>query len=286
MSRIFLNRPLQADNICPTVSILNTAEVTGLPVKKGLEQAVISNGKIVNICSNQYALLANETFFGKVEQSLQAAGFEYDMRAINRDDSSFAVDYILKGDSYKFELKGEKGDVIRPFLRFTNSYDKSTRTGGHFGYFRQVCSNGLHVAQNSEINFAIKHRGYMAAVVLPSLDLLLYQFMNNDFFNVYRQFEALNDIHIDNPTEAVRQVLERTATWKHEASDKNDRPGLNSRLAIETIEREAATLGTAATAWLVYNALQEVVHEKLHLPFQKQEEKDRALFAAVTDIFN
>jgi hypothetical protein len=41
-------------------------------------------------------------------------------------------------------------------LRFKNSYDGSEKTSGHFGFYREVFTNGLHVVQ-AEIAFSIKH---------------------------------------------------------------------------------------------------------------------------------
>ena len=69
------------------------------------------------------------------------------MRSINRDNRSFAVDYILSDENWIVKVKNVN-DKLRPMLRFTNSYDGSCRTSGHFGFFREVCSNGLHIAQS------------------------------------------------------------------------------------------------------------------------------------------
>ncbi len=282
---MFLNR-LKKDNLYTPVEIRPTAELTGLPTTSGYAKTVVSNGKVVNICSRQYALLTNDIFFGKVEQQLNATGMNWEVSSINRADSSFSADYIMTDDRFQFSLKDAGADKILPFLRFTNSYDKSQKTAGHFGYFRQVCSNGLHVATNSDIKFAIKHRGNMADVVMPKLDELIFNFVDNDMFEIKRKFEILDDMRIERPTDAIKQVLKKTETWMFEASAKNDSPSLNSRLAIEKVEKEAALLHKPATAWLVYNAMQEVVHEKLMMPFSKQESADRAIFDTLMEMAN
>ena len=135
---------LQKDNVFAPNKIVSLADLTQLPVRKGLEMAVISNGTLVNTVSKGYGHLPNEVFFGEVEKQLQAAGIEHVTRSINRDDRSFSVDYILNDENYIVKVANAQ-DRILPMIRFTNSYDGSNKTSGHFGYYREVCSNGLHI---------------------------------------------------------------------------------------------------------------------------------------------
>jgi len=74
-------------------------------VRKGMECVIISNGKLVNVVSDSYGHLPNENFFLEVERKLAEADIQYTKRSINRDDVSFAVDYILSDDSFHTDVK-------------------------------------------------------------------------------------------------------------------------------------------------------------------------------------
>jgi len=69
--------------------------------RRGLENAIISNGKIVNVVSNSYGHIPNELFFKKAEQLLQVADLKYRKRIINRNDRSFITDFVIE-DENKF----------------------------------------------------------------------------------------------------------------------------------------------------------------------------------------
>jgi hypothetical protein len=64
-------------------------------------------------------------------------------------------------------------------LRFTNSYDGSCKTSGKFGFFREVCSNGLHTAQ-TDIGFSLRHKGNIKELVLPAIGNIIYKFLDNN----------------------------------------------------------------------------------------------------------
>lgn len=276
---LFLNKPLQNDDVFVKSEIQSLASLAGLPVRKGLEKAVISAGEIVNVVSNSYGHLPNESFFYNVERKLIDADISYDTRSINRDNRSFAVDYILNDDNYVIKVKNGM-DKIVPMLRFVNSYDGSCKTSGHFGFFRQVCSNGLHVA-HSTIGFSVKHRGDISEVVLPEISLLVQKFMDNEFYQLSRKFEVLAERPITDINEFVRITATELKMFQYESSEKNPDPSLNARIVIDTINREANLLGTSPNLWLGYNAFNELLHNKLKKTFEAQKQIDSKLFEAV-----
>jgi hypothetical protein len=281
---LFLNKPLKAENVFPNVEVLGLSELTGKPSRRGLERAILVDNTVMNIVSNQYGVLKNEDFFPKVSERLDDYKFEYDVQSRNFGNGSFVMDFILTGENYAFKMKSENGAKIRPFLSFTNSYDGSAKTSGHFGFFREVCSNGLHVA-TSKIGFSIKHRGKMTEVVMPSLEKLVFDFMNNEWFEITRNFEILSDRKV-NTNEALKQLVDGAKLWKWESSEKNPNPSLNSRLAIDIVNRESRQLGIEPNLWLVYNALNEVVHGKLKMPIAKQEATDKKIFEMALEMAN
>lgn len=271
---------LQNDDVFPTNSIVQLSSLTNMPSRKGLEQAVISNGNIVNVVSDSYGHLPNDRYFNEVEAKLINADVEYITRSINRDDRSFAVDYILNDERYAIIVKNGM-DKIRPMLRFTNSYDGSCKTSGHFGFFREVCSNGLHVA-HSTIGFSVKHRGSIAEIVLPEIGHLVRTFMDNEYYTLQKQFEQMAAKPIYDISEFVKQTANATGLFKYESSEKNPEPSLNARLVMEYMAKEVQLMGEQrANNWIGYNAFNELLHGKLKKTFEVQKREDAKLFEYV-----
>lgn len=274
---------LRQDNVFVENSIVQLADLANIPTRRGLEQAIISGGKIVNVVSNTYGHLPNENFFTAVEEKLIEADINYTSRSINREDRSFAVDYILNDERYHINVKAGD-DIIKPMLRFTNSYDGSNKTAGHFGFFRQVCSNGLHVAQ-AKIGFSMKHRGNVAQIVLPEISALVRHFMDNEFYSLHKKFEVLAETQIKDVTDFVRFTLGETNLFKYEASEKNpEKPSANAQFVIDKIYKESHQLGQLPNYWLGYNAFNQILHEKLKKPFEQQKRIDAELFDKVFDL--
>lgn len=219
---LYLNKALQTDNVFVENSIVNFNQLTGLASRRGYEKAVISNGKLVNVVSNSYGHLPNEKFFYAVEEKLIDADLNYDVRSINRNDQAFSVDYILNDDSFHINVKNRK-DKIKPMLRFTNSYDGSCKTSGHFGFFRQVCTNGLHISK-TEIGFSVKHRSNISEIVLPEIKTLVSKFMDNEFYSLHKKFEVLSERKIENMEGFVKFVADKTKIFTFECSAKNPAP--------------------------------------------------------------
>jgi hypothetical protein len=168
-------------------------------------------------------------------------------------------------------------DKIRPMLRFTNSYDGSCKTAGHFGFFREVCSNGLHVAQ-SKVGFSVKHKGNIVQVVLPEIRSLVSQFLNNEFYSIHRKFEVLAERPITNLEDFVKVTAEHFKLFKFESSDSNPAPSLNARTVIETVKRECLLLKTSPTLWHGFNAFNSLIHSKLKKTFGVQQSLDERIF--------
>jgi hypothetical protein len=281
---IYLNKPLQNDNVFVKNAILPISSITNYPSRRGLDKVIISENQIVNFVSNSYGHLPNEEFFIKVEEMLVLSDIKYITRSINRENRSFAVDYILNDDRYCVKVKNGN-DKIRPMLRFTNSYDGSCKTSGTFGFFREVCSNGLHTAKTN-IGFSLRHKGNIQAMVLPAIYNTINGFIENEFYEIRKKFEVLADFKIVNHSEIVKQIAEETKLFKFECSDKNPLPSLNARTVIETIEREQRYFKEDINLWHVYNAFNELLHDKLKKNFDQQEKIDKKIFDAVLELAN
>lgn len=271
-----LKERLQNDNVFVRQRIVSLSSLTGIGSRRGLEKAIISENQIVNVVSGSYGHLPNENFFYEVEAKLIDAGIGYVTRSINRDNRSFVVDYILSDDKWIVRVKNGI-DRLRPMLRFTNSYDGSCRTSGHFGFFREVCTNGLHTA-HSKIGFSVKHRGDIAQVVIPEINELVEKFMSNEFYSMHRKFEVMAEKPIRDLKKFVKVTADNFKLFQFECSEKNLEPSKNARLVIEGIEKEAWLLRSKPNYWLGYNAFNAILHNKLKKTFEVQKNLDADIF--------
>lgn len=267
---------LRNDDIFVPNEVKALIDITGIKSRKGLEQAIISNGEIVNVVSKSYSHLPNDIFFGQVENMLLEGDIKTATRSINRDNRSFAVDHILNDESLKVTVKNGQ-DELYPMLRFTNSYDGSTKTSGHFGFYRKVCDNGLHIA-HSNIGFSIKHKGDISEVIMPNIKRLIGTFINNEFYSLHRKFEVLAEKRIDNIQEYVKLTCDELKLFMYQSSNENSEPSLNARIVIDIINRESKLLSTEPNMWHLYNAFNEVLHGKLKKSFRNQRVTDGKLF--------
>ncbi len=274
----------QTDEVFVKSEVKSLSEITGYPTRKGLTKAIISEGKIVNIVSNSYGHLPNEKYFNLVEENLINSEIDFVTRSFNRDNASFAVDYILNDESFTVNVKNGM-DKIKPMLRFTNSYDGSCKTSGHFGFFREVCNNGLHIA-TSEVGFSVKHKGNIAEFVLPEIKQLINKFIDNEYFSLQRKFDILAETPIFNVDEFIKETAEKFNLFKYESSDKNPSPSLNARIVKDIMVREGDLLAQNANLWHGYNAFNEILHDKLKKPFGAQREIDNKIFDYLVESAN
>jgi hypothetical protein len=271
---MYLNR-LQQDEIFVSNEMKSLKSITGMESRRGLENVIISNGKIVNVVSNRYGHIPNELFFKKAEQLLMDANLTYHKRTINRNDRSFITDFIIE-DNNQFSLKNGK-DKILPMLRFKNSYDGREKTSGHFGFYREVCTNGLHVAQ-SEIAFSIKHSKNNTDLIMPKLNLLFEKFLDNEYYEITRKFREMEEIELIDTKAFVKEILEKTKLFRYECSDKNDNPSKKSRELLDMIAEEGHDYYATPTLWDGYNAFNWMLHNTLKKTFSQQEKLDKILF--------
>jgi hypothetical protein len=279
----FQGKALRNDNVFVKSEVLSMTELTGLPVRRGCEKAIISEGQLVNVVSQSYGHLPNENYYYNIESKMIDSGIEFTKKSTNRENRSFAVDYILKADKYVIKLNGNEMDILAPMLRFVNSYDGSARTSGHFSFYRQVCSNGLHVTHR-EIGFSVMHRGNNEAIILPKLDELIEKFISNEFYTLSKKFEVMGDRKIDNLEDFVKMTAEKTKLFVYPSSEKNPAPSANARKVLETIAREASLLNIQPNHWLAYNAFNELIHDGLKLPFDVQRKEDEKVFNFISEL--
>ncbi|MFS4418154.1 DUF932 domain-containing protein [Maribacter sp. 2307ULW6-5] len=269
---------LQQDEIFVSNEMKSLASITGMPSRRGLENVIVSNGKIVNVVSNSYGHIPNELFFKQAEQLLLDAQLAYHKRTINRDDRSFITDFIID-DTDQFSLKNEMGKIL-PMLRFKNSYDGREKTSGHFGFYREVCTNGLHVS-NAQIHFSIKHTKNSTELLLPKLNGLFQRFMNNEYYEITQKFSEMEEIQLIDTRAFVKDILARTKLFRYDCSDTNDDPSKKSRTLLDLIDGEVKDSNRKPTLWDGYNAFNWMLHNSLKKTFTQQEKLDKLIFDEV-----
>lgn len=274
---MYLNQ-LKQDNIFIASEIKSLKELTGIDCRSGLENAIISNGKIVNVVSKSYGHIPNQIFFKQAEQKLLEAGLHFYKRTVNRNDRSFVVDFIIANKN-QFKIK-HKDDAILPMLRFKNSYDGREKTSGHFGFYRKICANGLHIAK-AEVAFSIKHSRNCTELILPSLNRLFHKFVSNTYYDILFKFEKMKDVEIIDNREFVKAILAETKLFRYECSDKNSNPSKKARNVMELLSLEAIKLNERPNLWLGYNAFNAVLHNVLRKGFSQQEKLDKVLFNTI-----
>jgi len=272
---------LQQDEIFVPSEMKSLKSLTQMDSRRGLENVIISNGKIVNVVSNSYGHIPNQLFFKKAEEMLTNAQLNFHKRTINKNDRSFITDFIID-DKSQFTVKNDK-DLILPMLRFKNSYDGSEKTSGHFGFYREICSNGLHVSQ-AEIEFSIKHSKNNTQLIMPRLNNLFDKFLDNEFYTITKKFDKMKKIKIIDTQEFVKAILVKTKLFRYECSDKNSDPSKKSREILEILDNEAVLLNEAPNLWIGYNAFNQMLHNTLKKSFSQQERLDKKLFDAVYEM--
>jgi len=282
VGNLSFSKELRNDNIIVDSEVKLWSEVSSIKARKGYDKVVVSEGEVVNIVGAGYGHLDNRNFFLKVEEELIEHNIEYITRSINNDNRSFAVDYILNDE--KFNIINKQGnDKIRPMLRFINAYDGSAKTSGKFGFFREVCSNGLNVAV-SNVAFSFKKSGNVDELVLPNIRNLIDVFMSNEFYTIETKFDTLSNKHISNVAKFVETVCKNSGIQKFAKSDKNPEPSERSQFVIDTILKESKILDIAPNMWLGYNAFNELIYTKIGGGFTKQDQSDKDMFAMVLDM--
>lgn len=282
----FKNGVIRQDNLFVNPKLVSLSELTGIETDDRVDLAMIvtdqttGKDKIISTKSNKYGHLPNEKFVPIIEDRLADAGISFMRQSINRDNEAFAIDYILDDSNYHVNIKNSK-DKIKPMIRVINSYNGSSKTEGHFGFFREICSNGLHTA-SLELNFAIRHRGNMEEIVVPKIEDLIVAFMDNEYYSLHEKFEALAEKPITDVEGFVKYTLGETGLLKYAKSEKNpDDPSIGAQFIIDVINNEAKELGTKPNLWLGYNAFNEYIHTQNQQIFMLQERADHTLFEAI-----
>ena len=307
--RIFLNREDQNDNVFGTVEMFDTKEFFGgREVASKLDKVIISNNKVVHTCSPSYGLLANQDFFGKMEEELVLEGLNFKTRSFNHNDSRFSVDYILNDESKIITVNDQRNngidDMIVPMIRLTNSYDGSLKTAGYLGFFRKICHNGMHMT-TTQLEFKVKHTKGKMNLFIPNIEQLVQRFLSNEMFFIQDKIQKMKTHFIDEKQieSWIKELAKQDRVWadnseenylmrlrKAEESGKDiskvapAKESPNVEIVKNILIRDAESTGVEPNAWLLYSAFNEFIHSNTSQVFTNQKELDTRVFNSVAEI--
>ena len=221
-------------------AMIELSKVCEYPSIDGITHAILSNGKIVNIVSDNYGFISNKDFFGRFESILQAEHIGYTAKYKNINDCQFTVDYLLDGH-FNVNEKATKylKDEIKPKIRLTNSFDGKVKLAGYFGFFRQVCENGLHVMRD-ELAFSVRRNAGNIGLVFPNMRDMLESYKANEMVSIIRKFEDLSNLQIKprDLQDVLKDIATTTKVFQFEKSAKNAEPSLNAEFVLNVVARE------------------------------------------------
>lgn len=216
-----------------------------------------NGGKIVNTCSDTYALKTIEEILLPIEEVLDK---EFDYSAVYRhhDHARFYVDYII----HKALSVGDETDIILPKIRVQHSYSGDVRYEVLTGFYRQICSNGLSVLiDGSKQSWKSKHTTNKLDLKHSMNHLLNFVESASD----YKQcFEVISEKVVLDVEERLGQVIAYTGFPKGLLEQVSD------RIAQET------NLGLMPSDWLVYNGFNYVLNHN-HTSFNILEQNRNKL---------
>ena len=164
------------------------------------------DGRVVNACSKNYHLISNEELMTPLIEELES---QYDVEAsfVSSRGARFYVDFTIKNEA----LSVMKSDKIYPRIRLNNSYDGSIRYGLDFGFYRQICSNGLW-GFSWEKGFKLRHTPGTGAQALPRTMDAIGEFLGFAPKLLKSSYEPLvkHTLTLDTALERVQDVIENT----------------------------------------------------------------------------
>lgn len=230
--------------IVKTSSLL-TPQFDGIPVNSlpNLENTILvttpEGMKVVNTCSNQYRLVPIQDVLLPFEEALDSV-FDYSAVYRHSDYCRFFVDYIMKKPS-----ETAVNDKIAPRIRLQHSYSGDVRYEVKFGFYRQICSNGLH-AIGFDQKIRTKHTKNRLDEELGNMIEIVQEFVEHaeDYM---KPFQMMDEVIYDTPImfeERIDAVIDLTGF------PKNLKENIVLRASLERAQNNLKQ-----SDWLIYNAM-------------------------------
>lgn len=228
----------------------------------------IINGeeKLLNQCSDVYALVKNEDIFPNIEDVLRKNGIEYSATYQHIDNVRFYVNYRIEDQRFAHYMKGTN-DKIMPMLRVRHSYNGLTKYGIVFGYFRLVCTNGLTipVEEMKEFNLSIvgKHTEQINRS-FDDLNRMLIKFVNNAELitgRIIDKYERLGGVWVEKPADRIIEVLNATGITIVDTTKFNTVNDILNRITKESSAKSGLGYNNRVNDFLIYNGINQYLND-------------------------
>lgn len=235
------------ENIVFPVRKEKVSDYIGIAANRDYDHLVIATidgqDRLLTACSKRYELVPNVEIFPAIEAELNAAGVKFNADYDMWNFARFQASYEILDNDLSIT---DGGDVIRPQIKISHSYNRSTKYTITFGYYRLICSNGLTIPVEHEQNYTVV--GMHTQAILGSIGKLfnnLAAFLDSSK-EVTKSFEVLGDTWIPNWVDRLETVMDATGIKK----------GQDDIMSI--IRSESNTLYDGkVNDWLIYNGINQ-----------------------------
>jgi hypothetical protein len=221
--------------------------------------------RIVSSCSDNYCLISNRDIFPAFEKELEDH-FKVVPKYTEKNLSQFYVDYRLIDNGFK-SIDLPNKDKLLPMMRIHHSYNKASSFNINFGYYREICTNGLW-SFRSDGEYSFKHfngnQKQIFGQIIKSAQRFIEKAPDNE-----KVFLKLLDHSVQNVEQRIEEVVKKTGYLKRVQEE------IVARAILEHDKFEIPM-----TDWLIYNAFNyQLNHNKsIESPEERKMNIDKEIF--------
>lgn len=245
---------------------INGRKLTTLPSTSNVIIGVIDGvEKLLYNSSKRYELIPCGEIFPVIEQILKDNGIEYEVYYYMFEHSRFFAEYIIKSGA--IQIGDNPEDVIFPTIIVEHSYNGRIKYKLAFGFFRQLCTNGLAMPISGKEKYNYVITGKHTKQIKASLEKLLDKFNRfiADSQTIAATFESLQTRVVTNWQARILAIIEHTNIAATDAAFAQ---------ITGTIVRETELLGTTTVNdWLIYNAFNQYLFNPNDAKGKKKDQK-------------
>lgn len=201
--------------------------------------------QVIAFVGPDYQLVKNEELLIPLHNAL-SDNHDLDIKTSMWNHSQFDAKFIIKDKKQEIILN----DTIFPMVKIKNSYDGRVRLNIQMGFFRLICSNGLTAPIGEMRELQGIHTQSINEIVTKYIDFV------GEFLNISKTaaeaYQPLLEKKIDeNLLETIiAQVTKGTKFPKRQIES-----------AIDIMHVESEKLRQPMNSWLVYNGLNNIIHD-------------------------
>ena len=194
---------------------------------------------IVNFASPSYGLYSTTDLFNNLEDQMYGK-FDFKVEYSHENYKRFYADYTLIGRMTSIGNLAFKEDRVAPKIRVMHSYDSWIPFTFSVGFWRQICTNGLH-------GYTFDQKTKVKNTLNAGVEI--YRIMVQEMQDVLDNVSQIEVVYNDMANRQVKDWNERIA----EVISSTNFPTKQSETVFQVLVSEA-NLGLPITDWLIYNA--------------------------------